>query len=168
MLTSLLTVVAAAAIAAPTPAPQWESDYGKALAQARNDDKPLLVVIESADQQLDASLTSVKGNATLKKYDLCRVDASTEYGQKVAEAFGAEQMPFVAFIDKQGSVVLHTQEGDLSKDAFRASLVKYQDGKTAQQHVVLKPATQSYPVEYQPASNYYQSPGYCPSCQKGF
>lgn len=168
MLTSFLTVVAAAAIGAPAEAPQWESDYGKALEQVRADDKPLLVVVEKPGQAVDEALMETESDGALQKYDLCRVDASTEYGQKVADAFKAKSFPYVAFIDKTGSVVLHSHQGKITESTWNSSLTKYQAG--VKPHVVMKAEVESYPVQYESSPVHYTQPSssYCPSCQKGF
>ncbi|TWT38119.1 hypothetical protein KOR34_30870 [Posidoniimonas corsicana] len=167
MLTSLITLAIASAVASPVAdAPKWESDYGKALEQVRSDDRPLLVVLDKPGEEVDAKLLSAKDDKTLQKYDLCRIDASTEYGKKVAAAFNAKTFPHVAFVDKTGEVVLHTHKGKISKDAWNASLTKYQTGAQPERHVVLRPASEAQPVmQYEPV---YRDNSYCPSCQKGF
>jgi hypothetical protein len=163
----LLTVFAVAAISAPAPAPQWESDYGKALEQVRSDDRPLLVVLDKPGQEMDAALLGDKEAALLKKYDLCRVDASTKYGKQVADAFKAKTFPHVAFVDKTGAVILHSHQGKIAKTTWESSLAKYQSGEQPQKHIVLRPTTTS-----NVSGDYYQSQpsssSYCPSCNKGF
>lgn len=175
MLTSLFTLAIAAAVASPAvEAPQWESDYGKALEQVRADDRPLLVVLDKPGEEVDAKLLSAKDDKTLSKYDLCRVDVSTEYGQKVAKAFGAKSFPHVAFVDKTGAVVLHTHQGKISADTWNSSLTKYQTGEQPQRHIVMRPTSETSTVIYeaQPVMQYeqpvYRDNSYCPSCQKGF
>ncbi|MAT72295.1 MAG: hypothetical protein CMJ58_22555 [Planctomycetaceae bacterium] len=168
-------------------APQWHSDYGTALDAARHDDRPLLVVIDSpqnAEQSVAADL--LEGEATAKllaKYNLCRVDASTPYGKKVVDAFGAKTLPHVAIIDKAGAVVLHKQSGAINADRWISTLVKHQSGQRVAQiaHSTFYRgdvnASTSTPVSSGMSFNSLNgnviqssptvtSPGYCPSCQR--
>ena len=64
----------------------------------------------------------------LKSYRLCRVDVSTEYGKKVAEAFGATQFPHTAIIDKTGASVLFKKSGQIAGDQWQSTLTKFEKG----------------------------------------
>jgi hypothetical protein len=115
---------------------------------------------------LDDALLSAEGEqgALLKSYRLCRVDATTEYGKKVAKAFGATQLPHTAIIDRTGSVVLFKQAGQIAATDWNAALAKYQSG-------VSQPVarTQYYRGATQPVFNVQgasANPSYCPSCQR--
>jgi hypothetical protein len=175
--------VAEQAAVEQTAVNEWNSDYGQALAAARADQAPLLVVLEnrtSPATSLDESLFADDAEQTkaLKPYRLCRVDVSTEYGQKVATAFGATQFPLTAIIDKSGSVILHKQAGQLSADQWKSTLAKHQSGERATRIAhssFYRGATptsgatvESYPTYSTP--NYstpsISSPSYCPSCQR--
>lgn len=177
MLSSLLTLVAAVAVTQGAQAPQWESDYGKALKQARSDNRPMLVVLDKPGQEVDAKLMSDPEASALKKYDLCHVDVSSEYGKEVAKVFNAKSFPFIAVADKGAEVLLHTHSGKISESTWNTTLVKFQNGEKPQRHVSYKPtsgsvSTTSYaaPVQEYSAPVYYQqnSSSYCPNCQKGF
>jgi hypothetical protein len=157
---------------AAVQSPAWEADYGKALAKTRaTDNQPLLVVLEkpsSDSEQLTPAIlasTSDKestGTPVLEAYRLCRIDASSEYGKKVAEVFDAEAFPFVAIIDRTGSVILHSQSGPVDAEAFGAKLTQYQDGKRPVRVQVARPSYDedfSMPVYSQPSSS-------CPNCQR--
>ncbi len=179
MLASLTTAMAALALTAASPqAPHWEADYGKALEQTRADDRPLLIVLENtADEKQQLNVDSDK--ELLAAYDLCRVDVSTEYGKKVAEAFKAEKFPFTAIIDKSGVVILHKQTGAVTSSSWKATLTKYQKGERAVRYTVAKPvvneasisieaSSSSTPVYYSPQPSYYNPPSDCPNCRRGY
>jgi hypothetical protein len=173
----MLHYLAAATIAATTLAAtpgkvQWQADYGKALAATRSEHRPLLVVLDNPTEpqsHLDEALLEAEGEQgkLLTAYRLCRVNATTEYGQKVAKAFGASQLPHTAIIDRTGSVVLFKQPGQIAATEWAATLAKYQEG-------VSQPVAQTQyyrgPVVGQPVFQSMQpvaaSPSYCPSCQR--
>lgn len=174
MVTATLAVAAA-----DSTAPQWESDYATALAQTRQDDRPLLVVIDQPGvdgQSIQQSLLTGSADGKLADYDLCHVDASTKYGKKVADAFKADAFPYVAFVDKGGKVILHQHAGSLDSTEWTKLVGKYHTGVVPTRHVVAKPTVrtstisasapvQSYP-SYQP---YNASPRpYCAKCQRGY
>lgn len=170
MLASFVTAVAIAGVAAATGSPQWEADYGKALQQVRSDDRPLLVVLDKpgqATEQVDPELLGqASASDLLSKYDLCRVDVTTEYGKKVADAFGATEFPHLAVIDKTGSVVLHSHKGEIAQPQLTDVLAKYQSGQRPQRQVVMKPASTT--TNYSSYGGGYSSSTYCPSCQRGY
>lgn len=176
---TLLTAIAlSSAVAAPVASSghaEWQADYGKALAATRADNRPLLIVLEVPSdpktavegEQLKAEGEQAK---LLASYQLCRIDASTEYGQRVAKAFKAEKFPFTAIIDKTGSIVLHKKQGKLTEAEWNETLSAYKSGiRTAQQYtsayrgqINKNGSTFSYPA----ANSTITSPSYCPSCQR--
>lgn len=168
MLHYLAAATLAASTMAVTPAKvQWQADYGKALAATRTDQRPLLVVIDDpADPAaaLEPKLLAADGEQAelLKSYRLCRVDVSTEYGRKVAEAFGAKQFPHTAIIDKTGSTVLFKKPGKIGGEEWQAALAKYQKGE--------RPAIQNVFYRGDAILGVQSQPGgarpYCPSCQR--
>ncbi|MEM8863977.1 MAG: hypothetical protein AAGF31_00335 [Planctomycetota bacterium] len=181
MLASMTTAFVALALTASAPqAPQWEADYGKALAQTRSDDRPLLIVLDNpgAEEQQLGSEVLGEDHELLAAYDLCRVNVETEYGKKVADVFGAKSFPYVAIIDKTGSVILHSQAGDISADAWKTTLSKFKTGERAVRVTVAKPVTvesgaylESTPVYSTPvngSSSYYAPPADCPNCRRGY
>jgi hypothetical protein len=132
--TLILLVVFSAEPAAHAAAPlAWKDNYTQALEETKNTDKPLLVVVhDPTDPELLARHATDRPDATqtelLKRYELCRVDVSTEHGQRVAEAFSIEQLPFLAVIDKTGSGVLHQHSGQLKPEDWVEKLVTYREG----------------------------------------
>jgi len=160
----LAVATIAASTFAVTPAKvNWQADYGKALAATKSDQRPLLVVLDNpADPAatFDAKLLAADGQQAelLKSYRLCRVDVSTEYGQKVAEAFGAKQFPHTAIIDKTGASVLFKQSGQIAGDQWQSTLTKFEKG-VQPQTVFFRGNTILGAQSSQDISN-------CPSCQR--
>lgn len=182
MLASLMMVAAVAgAVGQSAPATQsnnWEADYGKALKQSRTDDRPLLVVIDNPSESSEAVAPELLKDGSADKYDRCRVDVSTAYGEKVAEAFGADSFPYLAILDKDGKKIIHQHEGQLTDSQWRETLEKHKQG--IERRVVMKPATSSQVIyETQPpvmnatpnytAPVHYSAPApTCLRCQRGY
>ena len=151
-------------IAAAPKAPQWEQSYGKALQATRAGQDPLLVVLDkpdSKDARIEPALLSedsAEGDNSklLSPYRLCHVDVTTEYGQKVAEAFHAKNFPQVAIIDKTGSVVIFRKAGQIQSDEWKTILTQNKSGERSApvSHVTLKPTGDS------------SDHPYCPNCQR--
>ncbi|MEM9352922.1 MAG: hypothetical protein AAGA92_07910 [Planctomycetota bacterium] len=168
----LIACTSLTAEAGPAKKVVWQADYGKALEATRNDDRPLLVVLEmpaeekavekaeepsEAAEAVDATVDHVEADL-LKQYQLCRIDATTEYGQRVAKAFGAQQFPFSAIIDKTGSIILHKKAGETTDEEWDATLAKFKTGESD------TAVTQT--AFYRGGSASVSSPSYCPSCQR--
>lgn len=171
MLSNLATfTVALGMVAASADVPQWHNDYGKALSATRAENRPLLVVIDSTatqEQQVDKALLEEQGESKLASYELCHVDAATEYGQKVAKAFKAEKFPYVAIIDKEGEVILHSQSGKVTEASWKSMLEKHEAGV-----LPAKPAkstvANTYPSDYSDLSYPTTTRPYCARCQRGY
>lgn len=163
-------------------ASEWQSDYAAALTETRTDKRPLLMVIDEpgvAQRSISEALLNDTTNSALAEYELCHVDVSTPYGQKVAEAFKTKQFPYVAFIDKSGSVILHSQTGELSSSEWSELVNKYRTGEKQVQRMVAKPVVNTTPVSTtMPATQVYDNyqqylPSssarpYCAKCQRGY
>jgi len=122
-----------ALLAATASANEWMSDYGAALNAAKAERKPLVVVIENpGDRAVRFDETSFSpqqpSSPLLAKYKLCRIDASSAYGQAVAKAFRASSLPLTSIIDKTGSVQIFVKQGALSAAEWHAALATYQSG----------------------------------------
>lgn len=175
MLHAVAVLTALGLTAAQAPSPQWQSDYATALEQTRSDDRPLLMVIDQPGQQ-DASLSQevLNSNAdgALADYDLCHVDASTEYGAKVAKAFGTTSYPYIAFIDKSGKKILHSESGKLDTAKWNELVGKYRAGNLPARVSVSKPVVTTSPVSttvrnYDSYQQYMpQAKPYCAKCQR--
>jgi hypothetical protein len=162
-------MVAVSTFAVTSSQVEWQADYGKALAATRSDQRPLLIVLDipsNPQASLDRNLLTAEGDQAqlLQSYELCHVDVSTPYGQKVAQAFGATQFPHTAIIDRTGAVVIFKKPGQMALGEWSATLAKYQGGERP------VPASQTayfrggsiMPTSYPTMSNR----SYCPSCQR--
>lgn len=151
-------LVAVTAFASVPSKVQWQADYGKALAATRNDQRPLLVVLDipsKPEAAIDQTLLTAEGDQAklLEPYELCHVDVSTEYGQQVAKAFGATQFPHTAIIDRTGAVVIFKKPGKIAADEWSTTLTKFQAGQ--------RPFVRT--VNYGGASTSLSN---CPACQR--
>ncbi len=171
MVSYLATAMMAIGVLASAPeSTEWQSDYGDALAATRAaDNQPLLVVLDepqagetSIEPVLGTGESKVVDKKLLKHYRLCRIDASTNYGQKIAGVFKAKRFPHVAIIDKSGKVILFKKSGKITSTEFSNALEANQDGeRVAAKHVSYKLSgdeTSSTPA--------YSNSNYCPSCQR--
>ena len=172
MMSYLAAATVAVGLLAATPQPpQWEPSYGKALAATRAGNSPLLVVLDKPHSDeariepalLSASAVNGKQSELLRPYQLCHVDVTTRYGQKVARAFRANTFPHVAIIDKTGSLVLFRKSGKLDAAEWERTLTRHKNGERPKARPVSH-------VTYRPMEPVmYGSPmpsGGCPSCQR--
>lgn len=137
MINYLATATMAIGLLAAAPkAPQWEASYGKALEETRSGQDPLLVVLDKPNSEqariepalLSEDTASSDNTKLLRPYRLCHVDVTTDYGQKVADAFHAKDFPHVAIIDKTGSVVIFHKSGQIKEAEWQKILTSYKTG----------------------------------------
>jgi hypothetical protein len=128
-----LILLSLAATLAASPQPQWLDDYGEALNAARSSRRPLLIVLEDStagsrfrhiSHRPDAGQTQL-----LEPYTLCRVDVSTSYGRKVAEAFQATSFPTAVVTDKTATKVVARKIGHQSSGDWASFLTAYRTGR---------------------------------------
>jgi hypothetical protein len=173
MMSYIATATLAVGLLATTPqAPVWQASYGKALQATREGNQPLLVVLDkpkSDDARVKPALLSegsIEGQAaeSLKPYQLCHVDVTSEYGKKVAKVFHASTFPHVAIIDKTGSVIIHRQTGKVDAAGWEKMLNQYKDGLRASARTVSQVSYKPIEGATYEGMNYSSRP-YCPSCQ---
>lgn len=120
--------------------PEWKSSYAEAYRAGKNARRPVLVVIdkpaEAAYRVDQASFArdemSDRESALLANYELCHIDASTEYGQKIAKSFGATQFPYVAITDRRVEILLVQHTGRMSQEQWMATLAAHRTGQRAE------------------------------------
>ena len=108
----------------------WLDDYGTALQVARLAQRPLLVVIENpnvAEQRLDEI---DEFGELLNNYELCRVDVTTSYGQKVAASYGATTFPYTAITDGTCRSIVYRGAGKFSPEIWERTLSVYSEGRS--------------------------------------
>jgi hypothetical protein len=160
-------VMFAATFSATSATPDWQSDYGQALAATRSDQRPLLVVLDipsNPQAALDGSLLATEGELgqLLANYELCHVDVSTEYGKRVAEAFKATSFPHTSIIDRTGSVVIFKKPGAIDATEWSTTLAKFQAGDKPVAQTSYYRGNSIMPTSYPVMTN----SSYCPSCQR--
>lgn len=128
----LAAAMAASQIPSASTMPTVHADYGVALKAAQQSGKPLLIVIE-APQDAKVAATATRSakqevDQLLSKYVVCKIDATTKYGQSVAAAFKADAIPFTAIISKDANRQLFRRAGLMPQDEMVATLAQYQHG----------------------------------------
>jgi hypothetical protein len=170
--------VVAIGMAPGTPeAVQWQASYGKALETTRAEERPLLVILDNPAAEgarvspdvLSPGAEATKQLELLSAYERCHVDVTTEYGQKVAAAFKATTFPYMAVIDKTGSVIIYSKTGQTSATEWEKVLSTY---KTGDRSLAATRVTYSKPVlngstMFQTSSGgYIMGTSSCPTCQQ--
>lgn len=168
----ILLCLTALTPASTAPGPLWIADYGEALQQTKEQQKPLLVVLDnSADpaEQIDASwLKDADEGSSLREYELCHVDVSTEYGRRVAEVFRVTEFPHVAIIDKSGSIILSRIEGPIQANEWSSALARYKSGekRAKSDYQVAKPIIGGASYSLSEANDSEPAQPYCAACQR--
>ena len=105
---------------------EWTNDYAKALDSARKAKRPMVVVLEDPRySKLRAdSLIGVKRDL-LRQFEVCRVDATSNYGNKVAKLYGATQLPYAVVTDEECKNILFRGAGQFSSDVWNETLENY-------------------------------------------
>jgi hypothetical protein len=152
---------------------QWQTDYSAAQKKGVEEKKPLAVVIGrgpsgweavSRDGKIDPAAAEVlQGN-----YVCVYVDASTERGQKLADAF--EMKSGLIISDRTGDKQAFRHEGTLGNGDLTTVLRRY----AAEDHVVTRTETHGQtqfrnyydpaPANGTAAPRYYYAPSFGGSC----
>ena len=127
----------------------WQSHYGQAKRNAQAAKRPLVVVIENSDNiQLKDSEIAGEPRKKLasRQYELVRVDARTDYGRRVAKAFGAQEFPYIAVTDKVSKRIVFRKAGQMTQADWTLALAKSEqivaESKTnARARVVVGPSS---------------------------
>jgi hypothetical protein len=140
-----------AATLAANAQPEWLDDYGGALHAARTHQRPLLIVLEDSTARVPSRHVSHRPDAQhiplLEPYVRCRIDVSTPYGRKVADAFRATSFPMTVVIDKTASTIIARKQGFQSAGDWTNFLTNYRTGQAP----AFRPVT-TYPAHSSPAS----------------
>jgi hypothetical protein len=166
----MMAAMAAASLGVTTTSElEWSDHYANAKVQAAAEHRPLLVVLEDSanpqgrfDQQGLASQDSQV--ELLNHFRLCRMDVKTEYGKRVAEAFGAKQFPFTAITDKSAQYITFQAGGTMSADQWQQTLATRKDGELVSPSVQRVEASKI--ITGWPADG--SSGSYCPNCVRRY
>ncbi|MCA9121203.1 MAG: hypothetical protein H6822_21860 [Planctomycetaceae bacterium] len=148
----------------------WHSDYGAALELARSSERPMLLVISRGNPYAEASRQSAAGQRpypaeeALKSYVLCRVDANSEHGQRVAKAFQVSEYPHSVVIDRTTTRILYRKTGPFTKETWAAMVTRYQHKQPLVE--VTAPQTRTQPaarIQSRPttATFFFRQPANC-------
>jgi hypothetical protein len=155
----------------------WSDHYANAKHAAAEVQRPLLVVLENpADPNGRFDQQQLASNAAqldlMKKFELCRMDVSTPYGKRVAEALKATQFPYLAITDKSTTYITFRGAGAMTADQWQQTLEAKQNGErpvaaatvtTPGQRVEASKVITQWPVVAQPTVT-TQGGSYCPNC----
>ena len=172
----LLAVLATVNLAISTTGEQtWSDHYANSKAEAAAEQRPLLVVLENsadpAGKFEQTQLAPTGENAELlKNFRLCRMDVTTEYGKRVADAFGAKAFPFTAITDKSAKYVNVRLAGAVSNGLWSQTLEQWKQGEVARaaatdgaiQRVEASKVITPWPAYSFPTNKSTNS--YCPNC----
>jgi hypothetical protein len=121
-------------MAAVSDGAEWKSDYGDALRDARQAERPLLIVLDRPREPVSrVDQVNLVADATqaelLKPYQLCHVDVTTDYGRRIAKAFGASRFPYTAITDKTASVIIFESHDKFDAQSWVTTLASHRRGE---------------------------------------
>ena len=113
---------------------EWSSHYAQAKAAAATAQKPLLVVLEDPAEpsrrfDTERLASEEEHQDLLKHFQLCRVDVTTPYGKRVAEAIGVSELPYTAITDKTAKYITFRSAGQVSPENWSKTLNDRKDGE---------------------------------------
>lgn len=105
----------------------WTDDYDAAVEAAREAGLPLLIVLED-DCKASIPLFSLNSPELLKvlsRYRLCRLDARSDVGQRIASGYNATQFPYALITDARCESIVFRGAGNFSQGSWRKTLANY-------------------------------------------
>lgn len=107
---------------------EWKKHYEVAKQRAQAAKRPLVVVIEdpTTEQKLDEESLGDESREILLKedFELVRVNARTNYGKRVAQAFGAKRLPYTAVTNEMSNRIVFRKAGRMSKTDWTLALAE--------------------------------------------
>ena len=101
----------------------WDRDYGDALQAARQSQRPLVVILEDPSQpELRSGCQAKAEPHLLKAFEICRVDATTAYGKKLASLYGVKDLPYTVITDSHCRNILFRGAGHFSAETWNSIL----------------------------------------------
>lgn len=119
----------------------WRKHYDLAKNVAQKKAHPLVVVLENPklnSEKIDETKLCEKKRKQLTKdqFELVRVDVNTDYGKRVAAAFGAKQFPYTAVTNDRSTRIVFRKSGQMSEQDWTLALAK--SAKTKGNRVVAR------------------------------
>ena len=105
---------------------QWSNHYQDAKNVAMQENRPLVIVVnDSSDSTYEDKLDpETKQTLLEEKFELVKVDTSTDYGHKVATALEINEFPYTIITKNDASEIVLSRAGHLSKHDWRVALAK--------------------------------------------
>jgi hypothetical protein len=157
MFTTSLAAVAVAGLFAPGSIPNhpdWVSSYGTALTRAAEQHKPVAVFITNGNlaHLTKGETLGLDVSKTLSThYVAVQIDATTENGKKMADAFGIAEG--IVISDRTGAVMALRHEGTIAQNDLAGYLNRYSGqsnvATTEYRTSVLAVRPESIPSSYQ-------------------
>ncbi len=173
MYTSLMVVALVGS--ADVKALTWQTDYSAAQKRALEQKKPLAVVIGRGASgweavSRDGKIDAATAEALQTHYVCVYIDATTERGEKLADAF--EMKSGLVLSDRSGDKQAFRHTGTLSNGDLESVVKRYSDPERVVTRTEThgQPEIRYYPSEATPTSGgapYYFAPSggsSCPSC----
>lgn len=127
---SLVCIAASVVANSPNDAHlQWKKHYDSSKQSAQAGKRPMLVVLENPtkkSEKIDETKLTDKDRKILakEKFELCRVDVNTDYGKRVAKAFGASVFPYTVVTDDSSKRIVFRKPGQMSEQDWTLALAK--------------------------------------------
>ncbi len=105
--------------------PHSTTDYAEALTAARRYQKPLIVLLDDGQSWTGWSERLLQVSPRLlSRFEICRLDVRTPYGDKVADLYHATQFPYTVITDAKCRQILFRGAGEFSSESLFATLSK--------------------------------------------
>lgn len=129
--TGIVVCLASSVVTSPSEkaALQWGDHYGSAKKVAQATKRPLLVVLENpakVTEKIDEATLHEKDRQAIAKqrFELVRVNVNTDYGKRVAAAFGATEFPYTAVTDGRSVNIVYRKAGQMTTKDWTLALAK--------------------------------------------
>lgn len=167
MYVSSLVVALAVATAAPADNVSWMTDYSAAVQKGGSEGKPVAVFIGTGKTgwnklSQEGQLANESLQILKQSYVCVYIDAKTEEGKALADAFQVPDGVGIILSDRTGKLQAFRHEGDLPDGRIAQYLERFADPTLVVQTTVSNPSRRS---NYAPAGAAGAAPGgYCPTC----
>ena len=103
---------------------QWKNHIGSQTRSAVTEKRPLIVVIEDSAKESvgDHNLAGKSKDVLSKQFELVKVDVRTNYGRRVAKAFGAKELPFTVVTNGDSGDIVFRKSGQMTDQDWDVAL----------------------------------------------
>lgn len=105
--------------------PQTNESYSESLQAARDGGRPLIVVLENPGKSERHAKSLYANWHLLRHFEICRLDATSPYGQKIADIYGATELPYTVITDRTCQEISFRGVGQFSTRSWEATLRRY-------------------------------------------